>query len=480
MTNIINPNSTTQLQVDPIPGLTPTQYTNAVNNATSGATSQTFSQQYLALTPDQKERYTQATSQGWPIPQDIASALANSTASKPVAPTPTSPTTTTTTPSTATTKPAAKQNITQYMANQSVNPKVSASGQLIPVLQATDDQTLDATGQLLNSSDDNTIQSGGIPQVDPQTVNGATNNTDPTQMIDPNTGQYQASTTGAAQGTAATQTVRDLDTVQGQLAQLYKSMEDGSTPPWAQAATKVVNDTLAARGLQVNSSIGSGAITAAVQASAINIAAADAATYFQANTNSFNAQQQMALLNVQNYQQSLLSNQAAENAAKQFNAQNITQVQEFTANLVSSIADQNANRIQAASIANQNADQAAQTFNSQQEYQRQQFNAQNQFAIDQSNVLWRRQLNTANTAAVNAANQFNAQNAFNLSVTAMNNLWQQFRDEASWAFTSSENQKNRDYNLAIISNNQSFVQNQTSNDWMTALGTLASAIFFSK
>lgn len=372
------------------------------------------------------------------------------------------------------------QNLTEYMANQAANPTVSANSEVVPVLQATDDQTLNQTGQLLQSSDQNMIQPGSIPSVTPQTVTGQTNDTDVSSLVDPNAATYQATQAGAAQGTAATQTVRDQDTVQGQLASLYASMENGTTPPWAQAAVKTVNDTLAARGLQVNSSIGAGAITAAVQASAIQIAATDAATYFQADTNTFNAAQQMALLNTQNYQQSLLSNQAADNAAKQFNAQNTAQVQEFTANLVSSIADQNAARIQAAQVANQSADQAAQQFNATTEYQRQQFNAQNQFAIDQSNVLWRRQLNTANTASVNAANQFNAQNNYNLSVTAMNNLWNQFRDEASWAFTASQNQDNRDYNLAVISNNQSFVSSQTDNDWMTALGTLASSIFFSK
>jgi hypothetical protein len=394
----------------------------------------------------------------------------------------------TTTPITADSSPTSgtgEQNLTQYMANQAVNPVFNNSQQLTPVLQQTDNATLDSTGQLLKTTDNNSIQPGSIPTANPQQVTGAQNNTNVSDIVKPTDATYQATQTGAAQGTAATQTVnKATDTVQGQLGSLYDSMKGagGSTviPPWAQAAVTTVNDTLAARGLQVNSSIGSQAIVAAVQQSAIQIAAQDASTYFQANTNTFNAQQQMALLNTQNYQQSLLTNQAADNAAKQFNAQSTTQVQQFTANLVSSIAEQNAARVQAAQLANQNVDEAAQQFNATTEYQRQQFNAQNQFAIDQSNVLWRRQLNTANTAAVNAANQVNVQNAFNLSTTAMNNLWQQFNDEASWAFTASENQKNRDYNLAVISNNQSFVQSQTKTNWTSAIGALASSLFFTK
>ena len=31
----------------------------------------------------------------------------------------------------------------------------------------------------------------------------------------------------------------------------------------------------------------------------------------------------------------------------------------------------------------------------------------------------------------------------------MNNLWQQWRDEAHWANTSSENEKNRSHNMAV-------------------------------
>jgi len=388
------------------------------------------------------------------------------------------------TTATSTTTPTG-QNLTQYMANQAVNPVVNSSETLTPVLQQTDTASLNATGQLLAASDKNTIASGAIPTVAPQQITAAQNTTNPSSIVNPAAGQYTAAQTGSAQGTAAKQVVNaSTDTVSGQLANLYGSMVDANgntvTPPWAQAAVATVNDTLAARGLQVNSSIGAGAITAAVQASAINIAAADASTYFQANTNSFNAAQQTSLQNTQNYQQSLLSNQAAENAAAQFNAQSATQVQEFTANLVSTIADQNAARIQAAATANQNVDEAAQQFNATTEFQRSQFNAQNQFAIDQSNVLWRRQLNTANTAAVNAANQVNVQNAFNLSTTAMNNLWTQFNDEASWAFTASEDQKNRDYNLAVISNNQSFVQSNSGNTFTSAIGALASSLFFSK
>jgi hypothetical protein len=77
-----------------------------------------------------------------------------------------------------------------------------------------------------------------------------------------------------------------------------------------------------------------------------------------------------------------------------------------------------------------------------------------QFAIDQSNVLWRRAVNESNTAAQNAANQTNVQNRFNMSQVSQNNLWQAWRDEASWLFQSSEREIDRQYNIAMSATNR--------------------------
>jgi len=81
--------------------------------------------------------------------------------------------------------------------------------------------------------------------------------------------------------------------------------------------------------------------------------------------------------------------------------------------------------------------------------QREQFNAVNALSIEQSNVQWRREVNTANTATQNAANQANAANYLAISNTAMNNIWQQFRDEADYAYSSAENASDRTFNMAM-------------------------------
>lgn len=318
-------------------------------------------------------------------------------------------------------------------------------------------------------------------------------------ILNSETGQYepvlvddQAAEMEAAQGEVSREA-----TVKGQLEDLYAEAQPGEIPDWARGAVTNANDIMAARGL-ANSTIGSQAIAAAIQQSALPIASQDASTYFQMDIKNLDNRQQANLVNIQNKQQSLLTNASIQNAAAQFNAQSESQTQQFTASLVSQIKEQNAARMTAVSqinaasqnkfseieaqlnvgIDNFNASMKSQidAFNAQLEVQRQQFNSANAFAIEQSNVLWRRGVNTANTAGYNAANQTNAQNAFNLSASALNNLWQQFRDQEAWLNTSVENEKDRAFQLAYLANQQSFAAKESEFSWTDLAGNLAVAL----
>jgi hypothetical protein len=182
-------------------------------------------------------------------------------------------------------------------------------------------------------------------------------------------------------------------------------------------------------------------------------------------------QQQASILKAQQTQQRLLSNQAAENAAIQFNATSENQTNQFMASLNASVSQFNATQQNAMSQFNatqQNAAEARRVareaeankfeaqlenqvniFNEQQEFNREQFNVRNATAIAQSNVQWRRQANTADTAAINAANQQNAQNAYNLSLAAQNFLWQELRDEADFTFKRWDNDEQRKTSLLV-------------------------------
>ena len=84
--------------------------------------------------------------------------------------------------------------------------------------------------------------------------------------------------------------------------------------------------------------------------------------------------------------------------------------------------------------------------------QRDQFTAANQLVVDQNNAVWRREINTAETANQNAANQQNAQNAFAMTSQSLSFLWQELRDQADFDFREAENAKNREKYFAPILN----------------------------
>jgi hypothetical protein len=147
-------------------------------------------------------------------------------------------------------------------------------------------------------------------------------------------------------------------------------------------------------------------------------------------------------------QQALLSDQASQNAAAQFNASSQAQTDQFMSSLKSTIERGNADRITAISQFNSQQEDVMTKFNSQLTFNRDQFNTQNAIAIEQSNVSWRRDMNKINTQATNAVNQANAMNAFNLSNQALTFMWQEMRDAAKWSFEGSQNDKQRAASLA--------------------------------
>ena len=159
--------------------------------------------------------------------------------------------------------------------------------------------------------------------------------------------------------------------------------------------------------------------------------------------------QQTDMFKAQQRIQSLFTDQAAENAARQFNATSENQVTQFFANLASQTSQFNATQANAQAQFNAGQVNTVERFNAEINNQRDQFNAQNRLVIDQANAQWRREIATADTAAVNRANELNASALLDISNTAYNNLWQYYSDSMEWAWTSAENERERTINLAI-------------------------------
>jgi len=161
--------------------------------------------------------------------------------------------------------------------------------------------------------------------------------------------------------------------------------------------------------------------------------------------------QQTELFNVQNRVQGMFNDQAAENAAKQFNASSENQMNQFFSGLKSTVEQFNAAQKNGHEQFNAGQANAVAQFNTNIQNQRDQFNAQNQMVIAQSNVQWRRAVATGDTAAINRSNELNATALLNMSSQAYQNLWQEHADTMERSWKSAESAQDRLNQLAAIS-----------------------------
>ena len=179
----------------------------------------------------------------------------------------------------------------------------------------------------------------------------------------------------------------------------------------------------------------------------------NAQSFLQMDMANLSNQQQTEVFKAQQRIQSLFTDQAATNAARQFNASSQNQVDQFFASLANQTQQFNASQVNAQEQFNAGQRNTLERFNAELNNQRDQFNAQNQLVIAQSNAQWRREIATADTAAVNRANELNANAILDISKTAYDNLWGYYADTMEWAWTSAENEMNRIADMAIATLN---------------------------
>ena len=303
--------------------------------------------------------------------------------------------------------------------------------------------------------------------------------------------------------TAQTASLAQEATVEFQVAKLYESLEEGTPlPAWASANVKKVQDIMNKRGLGA-SSVAAAAMVQAIAESALPIAVQDANKYATIQLQNLNNQQQAALANagtlaaidarnldnrmkaaqqnaqsflqmdltnVKNEQagailqyqsqvQSLFTDAAAENARLQFNAKSQTQIDQFYDQLGATVTKANLDRETATKQFNVDQANSMTKYLEKLEDSREKFNANMQLQIDQSNAVWRRTINTANTALQNDENRVNSAALLGMTVQAQNNLWQKYRDEASFAFQFTENEAQRTHQLASVAIANQFARN---------------------
>ena len=306
-------------------------------------------------------------------------------------------------------------------------------------------------------------------------------------------GDVQGPLSSGALAQAQTEALDEKATVQFQLGELYKSLDDGTQlPAWAAPAARNIDNLMLQRGLGA-SSMAAAARTQALFESALPIAAADADKYASIQLQNLNNKQSAALqnaaetaamdranldvrmrsaqqnaasflqmnmanvsneqaannLNHQSRMQELFNDQSVLNSARNFNATSQNQVDQFYSTLGNQVEQTNRARDAAIQQFNVGTETSVQQFNEGLEQDRNKFNATMQRAIDQSNVNWRRQITTMNNQLANAAEQTNTQNLLRISEARQNQLWQAYRDEALWANQSHENEESRRHALAV-------------------------------
>jgi len=210
----------------------------------------------------------------------------------------------------------------------------------------------------------------------------------------------------------------------------------------------------------------------------------NAQTFLQTDMANLNNQQQTEMFKAQQSIQSLFTDQAAENAARQFNATSQNQTDQFFANLQTQTSQFNTSQSNAMAQFNAGEANVMEKFAAEMMNQRDQFNAQNRLVIDQQNAQWRKQVATADTAAINRANEINATNLLGISNNAYNDLWAYYQDSMEYAWNSTENERQRLQEItmkkmevdASVEASSLLADQQSSSAW----GSLVATMFTSK
>jgi len=175
----------------------------------------------------------------------------------------------------------------------------------------------------------------------------------------------------------------------------------------------------------------------------------NAQSFLQMDMANLGNRQQTTLFTAQQNIQSMFTDQAAENAARQFNATSKGQTDQFFASLASQTSQFNANQVNALNQFNVSAENAIRQFNSNLQDQRDRFNANNGLVIAQANAQWRQNIETINTAAQNQSNQEFAKVINDLTDSNLDAIWQRERDLMEYNFESAEDAKDRAMNLIL-------------------------------
>jgi hypothetical protein len=175
----------------------------------------------------------------------------------------------------------------------------------------------------------------------------------------------------------------------------------------------------------------------------------NAQSFLQMDMANLTNAQQTEIFRAQQNIQALFTDQAATNAASQFNATSENQTNQFFASLASQTSQFNATQVNATNQFNVNAVNGIRQFNSNLQNQRDQFNANNGLVVAQANAQWRQNIATLNTAVQNESNMDFAKTINELTENNLDHIWQRERDLMQYNVESIENSRDRGMQILL-------------------------------
>jgi hypothetical protein len=175
----------------------------------------------------------------------------------------------------------------------------------------------------------------------------------------------------------------------------------------------------------------------------------NAQNFLQMDLANLDNEQQTTLFKTQTLTSTILSDTAAANAAKQFNAMSENQTTQFYDNLATQVSQFNNEQLNAMRKFNAGEKNTTAQFNAAQANARDQFNATNALVIAQANAVWQQTISTTENAAQNEANRAAALQANGMTQTTYDNMLQQERDAFDYAWRTADNAMARENALTI-------------------------------
>lgn len=175
----------------------------------------------------------------------------------------------------------------------------------------------------------------------------------------------------------------------------------------------------------------------------------NAKSFLEIDMTNLTNEQQTNMFKSQSLISSIFNDQAAVNAAAQFNASSEMQMTQFYDNMSNTVAMFNEEQANSIELFNAGESNAVEQFNKSLINQREQFNASNSLIIEQANAAWYQSVATSDTAAQNLANIQVAKDASELTSLGFSAMIQEVRDMMSYAWQTENNNADRAGTMAV-------------------------------